>query len=344
MERFDVVVIRNFIIKIISVVCIFVFVKSSSDVNKYILINSASILVSNFTLLFHLKNEIQKVDRRKINLKTKIKGSLEFFLPVIATQIYSHLDRIMLGALTNNTTEVGYYEQARKIAYLMTTIISSLNGVLLSRVSNLYAQNKYDEIQKYYKNSFKFIVALILPMTVGLFCISDNFTTWFFGTGYEKVSILLKLSCPLVFFMCIGNFAAVQFLSPTGRQNVMTRIYIIAAIINVCLNAAMIPKYLSVGALIASIIAEFYSCIAQIRELRKSRFNFKLTSGIFRFVIASVVMGVAVYSLKLYIPMSGIIKSFVEIATGALIYAVILLALKEPLIFEAIKFARDRKH
>lgn len=52
---------------------------------------------------------------------------------------------------------------------------------------------------------------MLAPMMVGLYCISDNFVLWFFGLEYKEVAILIKLSCPLILFMCIGNFVGVQF-------------------------------------------------------------------------------------------------------------------------------------
>ena len=37
-----------------------------------------------------------------------------FFIPLIAVEIYSQLDKIMLGSMTIGALENGYYEQARK--------------------------------------------------------------------------------------------------------------------------------------------------------------------------------------------------------------------------------------
>lgn len=319
-ERFKIIVLRNVVIKLLSTICIFLFVKNADDVGKYIIITSASVFVSNVSILFCLRGEIVRVNFKRLNPKRQLKGSIEFFIPVISTQIYSHLDRIMLGAMINSSVENGYYEQARKIAYMMTMIVSSLNGVMMSRVSNLYINNKKEEIIKYYRNSFRFIAMIIFPMTVGLIGISNNFTNWFFGNDFDKVAILLKLSAPLVIFMCIGNFVAVQFLSPMKMQNTMTKVYIVAAIINIALNCILIPVGASVGALIASIIAEVYSCFAQVRYLKKSEYNFKMTEHFGKYIFASIVMGICVLIIDLRFPLSGVKKTFIEIFIGGLIY------------------------
>lgn len=336
-EKFKIVVFRNIIIKVISTVCIFVFVKTVNDVDRYVFINSASVLISNMSMILCLRGEIQVVKLRDIHPKRQVRGTLEFFVPVIATQIYSHLDRIMLGALTNNTAESGYYEQARKIAYMMTTIISSLNGVLLSKVSNLYIRGEKEKVIGYYKNSFKYIMIILLPMVLGLIAISKNFTGWFFGNGYSKVAILLVLSAPLVLLMAIGNFVAVQFLSPMGMQNQMTKIYIIAALMNIVLNLLLIPQFLSIGALVASLVAELYSCLAQVRLLKRSEYNFPMMKGVWRYFVCAVIMTAVVLAIESILPIKGILKTIMEVGVGAVVYFILLLAVGGLKDFKLIK-------
>ena len=103
-------------------------------------------------------------------------------------------------------------------------------------------------------------------------------------------------------------------------QNVMTRIYIVAAIINLVLNCILIPLGASVGALTASIIAEVYSCFAQVYYLKNSEYNFKMTAHFGKYIFASIVMGICVLIIDLRFPLSGVEKTFVEIFIGGLIY------------------------
>ena len=103
-------------------------------------------------------------------------------------------------------------------------------------------------------------------------------------------------------------------------QNIMTRIYIVAAIINLVLNCVLIPIGASVGALIASIMAEVYSCFAQVRYLKKSKYNFKMTEHFGKYIFASIVMGMCVFIIDLRFPLSGVKKTFIEIFIGGLIY------------------------
>ena len=60
LEEFKKTVIRNMIVKFISVICIFIFVKTAEDLIKYFMIYVLSILLGNLTLWFYLPKYVRK--------------------------------------------------------------------------------------------------------------------------------------------------------------------------------------------------------------------------------------------------------------------------------------------
>ena len=67
LEMFKVISIRNLIIKFSSAICIFIFIKNSSDFQKYCLIMLCSVLISQLSLWGICKKEINFI---KISLRT----------------------------------------------------------------------------------------------------------------------------------------------------------------------------------------------------------------------------------------------------------------------------------
>lgn len=243
-----------------------------------------------------------------------------------------------IGALEN-----GYYEQARKITAMVVSIVTSLNTVLLSRVANLYINHQKDQIIDYYRNSVRFIYLLLFPMCVGMLVISQNFTAWFFGTDYGKVATLLDLSCPLLFFMCVGNFVGVQYLSPMGMQNKMTKAYLTAAVVNFCLNLLLIPRLYSVGALIASIIAEAGSCFIQLYYFAKSEYAIPLWKPMWKYIVSALVMGVALLGFNAILPVTGVLQTVADIVVGGIVYAACLILLREELVCMVLKTVKAKQ-
>ena len=113
------------------------------------------------------------------------------------------------------------------------------------------------------KNSFSFVYFLAMPITLGVVCISDKFVPIFFGTGYEKVSLLIKMIAPVIIFIGISNIIGTQYLLPTKRQKSFTISVTTGAVVNFFLNIIFINKIGAVGACIATVIAEFVVTIVQ---------------------------------------------------------------------------------
>lgn len=329
MENFRITVIRNAVVRIASIACIFLFVKKPTDLFLYIFIISASNLISNLFYYLNLHQHVVKVPLSELRPLRHVRGTIEFFIPLIAVEIYSHLDRIMLGYMMPTTVESGYYEQARKITSLVVGLIVSINSVMMPRIANLYVKNEKSSIISFYRKTFNILLMIMLPACIGLILISDNFVLWFFGTEYVKVSTLIKLSALLIVFMCIGNFAGIQYLSPTGQQNKMTAAYVVAAVTNIALNAYMIPRFASVGALVASIIAELISCGIQMLLLLKSEYSFRLVKGSWKYLIATAGMAFTIILVHFLVKVRGPLGTGVDVVFGGLVYYALLLLVKE---------------
>lgn len=342
-ENFKIVAVRNMLIKSLLVTLTFMIVKDESDLNLYILINSLSVFVGNVIFWGRLKKDVLCISWQELNIVRHIRGSLEFFIPLIAVQIYSHLDKIMLGALANTLDENGYYEQSRKIINVANSILVSLNTVLFPRISNLYVHSNKNQIIKIYKEAIHFFFFLLFPIIIGIIMISDNLVIWFLGEEFSKVAYLLKISTPLLLFMGIGNFVGTQYLIPTGKQNIMTLIYIISAIINVIFNFWLIPRLYSVGALVSSCLAEFISCFLQVILLKRGEFNFSIHEGIWKYLISAMIMGSVLIILNKVLTIRGISYTIIQIFVGIIIYLLTQIVLNSKEIKRIKKFFKVSK-
>ena len=117
-EEFKVIVIRNVLIKIIGIICIFTFVKTKADLSLYVFIYSGTLLLGNLSMWLTINKHITRVPFKELKIIKHLKPTLILFFPQIAISIYTVLDKLMIGLITNNTTQIGYYEQAQKIIKL----------------------------------------------------------------------------------------------------------------------------------------------------------------------------------------------------------------------------------
>ena len=193
LEEFKKISIRNIIIKLVSVTAILCFVRTREDVGIYTFILAFSSLISSICLLPSLRKNICRVDMTSLNLLKHVKGSLVFFVPSIASMIISTVDKTMIDAFTQMPEENGYYAEASKIELLCFSLFSSLNLIMRSRMAYLFHNKHKDETSGLLLRSMQFVVMIAYPITVGTIAITNRFVPWFFGPGFEKVTVLLPM-------------------------------------------------------------------------------------------------------------------------------------------------------
>lgn len=330
-EEYKFISIRNIFIKIIFTICIFIFIKNTNDLNLYIFLSSLSILLSSISLWFHIPKLLIKVSFKELKIFSHWKNTLIYFLPQIATSIYTLLDKTMLGYITGLEVENGYYEQAHKIINITLTVITSLNTVMSPRMSYLYKEKKLEEIKIRLLQSLKFVLFLSLPMSLGLIAISSSFVPWFFGIEYEQVSILLPIFAPIIFVIAISNCLGSQCLTPCGKRGKSSIALWIGAIVNVIINLLLIPTLKSIGAVIASIGAETVITIIYF-YLSKEYISIKrIFLNTWKYAFSSFIMFFVVFFLVRILPIR-VIYTVIEVITGILLYLFVLFILKDDLI------------
>ncbi len=328
MEEFKKIITRNVVIKVVTLILIFIFIKTPDDLWKYILIYVLSTFFANFILWIYLPKYIKKDSFKDINLKQHIKPIIILFIPQIATQIYSVLDKAMIGYLVPDIREVGYYEQAQKIINILLTVITSLGIVMLPRISKIYAEGKKENIQQYIEKSFNFLFFIGMPMIFGIIAVSDSFVPIFFGNGYEKVEILINIMSCIILFMGISNILGTQYLLPTKKQKEYTISVFAGAIINVITNFMLIRKYQSIGATIATVIAELIVAVVQLYFARNVISVKKIVKKAPKYMISATFMFAICIIIK-PILQNGIVCLFIQVSIGVVIYLLNLFILRD---------------
>ena len=331
LEEFKKTVTRNLIVKIISVILIFVFVKTKKDLNIYFLIYTMSILIGNLSLWLYLPDFLTIKNIKKINLKKHFKSTIVLFIPQIAIQIYTILDKTMLGTIIIDKAEVGYYTQAEKMIKLMLTVITSLGTVMLPRIASNFAKGDIEKIKIYIKRAFNLVFLISFPMIIGIISVSYIFVPWFFGKGYDKVIPVMCILTPILLFIGMSNVIGMQYLLPTKKQKEYTYSVIIGAIVNFLINLILIPRYGAIGAAIGTIIAEATVTAAQISYTKKYIDYKKILKLTKNYFISSIVMLIMIIVVKVIIG-NSLLSMFVQVGVGVITYGICLLIMKDKFI------------
>jgi O-antigen/teichoic acid export membrane protein len=343
LEEFGKIVLRNFIIKFVSIVLIFVLIHEPSDLNKYVCLIGMMNVLSGLSIWLYLPKYLVAVPRREIKPFRNFSIIIQMFLPQIAIQIYTVLDKTMIGVMTGSPLENGYYEQAEKVVKMSLTIVTSLGTVMLPRIAYAYAHKDYETIRTSMMRSYRFVWFLTVPMFCGFIAVSNNFVPWFFGPGYDKVVPLMQILSGLVIAIGLSNVTGIQYMLPTNQQNKLTLTVVCGSVVNFALNLFFIPMMQSIGAAIASLIAEITVTAVQFYIVRNIFSITAIGRLSIKYLFSGLIMFVVTCLLSIYLKPS-IIHTFITIAAGCLIYAGILLLTKDSMLYMFISKVKGKIH
>lgn len=342
MEQFKYIVIRNSIVKLLSVALIFLLVKSAGDLWIYVLIMSGATLLGNLTMWMRIRQFICPVSLKHLELKKHFKESFIYFIPTVATTIYTVMDKTLIGLITDNNYENGYYESATKIINIAKALtFTSLNTVMGSRISYLFAQEKIAEIKQKIQQSLDCILLIGNACCFGIIGIAAGFVPWFFGPDYSEVVPLLCIMSPLILVIGVSNTLGSLYYTPVGKRAQSARFLIIGSVCNLCFNLVFIPLLGARGAAFGSLFAEgiitllyvHFSCgYLTWKQLAKSCWKY----------LGSALVMLAVVLLIGLTGLSGILLTLVQIAAGGIVYIGLLIVLKDRFTLQAVRMVLSK--
>lgn len=329
LEQFKLTVVRNSAFKIFGIVLLFVLIKSSDDLLLYIFITAVTSLLSNLSLWPYMKRYLVRIDFRKLSFRRHFRETFVYFIPTIASSVYTVLDKTLLGLITSDATQNGYYQQAEKIINLAKSVVfTALNSIVGVRNAFLFSEKRFSEIHEKIKTSFNYIFFMGFGCCFGIMGVARTFVPVFFGDGYNQVIGLLYIFAPIIVIVGISNCLGSQYYTPCGRRKESTNYLIVGSVINLILNILLIPQFGAEGAAIASVIAETVVSILYVRfscgygnvSLLAKTGKKKMFAGIFMFCI--------VYSLN-QLQINSLFILALQVVIGCCIYMMILLVLRD---------------
>ena len=318
-EQFKLTVIRNMLIKIFSVICIFCFVHNENDIYKYILIMACSTLLSQIVLWPYLKKFVDFKRVKWNNVKKHYKPNIILFIPVIAVSLYKIMDKIMLGYISN-MTEVGYYENAEKIITMVESLIVAIGTVMLPRMSNIFSNGNKESENQYFDFSMIAVIIYSCAVMFGLISIKDVFTEIYFGKEFMKTGVLIGYLAITILFFGIGNVLRTQYLIPLKLDDIYIKSAILGAIVNFIINAIMIPKFNSIGAAIGTVFAEIIVSMYQFYKVRNKVHLKKYIPELIYFIVSGYFMS---FIIKLLPKQNNnVITLIMDIVIGGIVYII----------------------
>lgn len=333
-EEYVYIAIRSSIIKFVSILSLFVFVKNTSDYLIYAFISSLAIGGNYIFNVINLRGKVKLV-LKNINLIKHLKPILILVISSVAIELYSKIDITMLGTMVSKE-EVAFYSNSQKLITSVLTFITAISGILLPRLSFYYIHER-ERFNNLINVGFNIVILITLPSCLGLILTSKELVIFLFGNSYLNSVAPLKILSILLIVKSVGDILCYQVIISSGHENKLVPAYLSGVIVNITLNLILISKFQSSGAAIASMLSEIVvNCILLVYT--KSIFKLYLNNkDIFKVFVSLILMCIGIYLFKLVPIESNTLKLCFEISIGVIIYFGCNIILKNNLLSSTIR-------
>lgn len=333
LEEYGYITGRSLIIKGLSLLALFLFVKTQQDYVIYALISSLATGGNYIYNVIHAKRFV-KVEISGIELKRHLKPVLLIACIIFLSSIYNKIDVTMLNMMATDES-VGYYSYAQKTVNMVLTMANAVTAALLPRLSYYYENDK-EGFYRLLDKGFQILCFMTLPLAVGMTMVASQTVEFLYGEAFEPAALTIQLMCPLILIKGFGDLFCYQLVYSTKSEKIILPAAASASVINVITNAALIPMLLQNGAVIASVFSEFVTNAIQFIYMKKKvgfNFNWKaLFTGLF----STVIMALCVWGLML-IELPNTIGLIIEVSCGGVAYVAINAIMKNELMFELLQ-------
>lgn len=269
MEKMKYITFLNIFAKVIFTICIFIFIRKTSDYIYVPLIGSLGYLATGIISLwiifrnFEVKLKLPTIK----NVQYQLKEGWHIFISSGAISLYTLSNVFILGLLTNNII-VGYYSAAEKIIKAVQGLFSPMSQTAYPYISKLASESRQKALvfikkMLIFVGSGSFIVSLLV------FVFASPIVHIVLGSQYEKSIIVLRILAFLPFIIGLSNIFVVQGLYVFRFQQIVSKFVVAIAIFHLFLLVAFTYFYSFVGSAMAVVLTEIFITIFSIKYFYK---------------------------------------------------------------------------
>ena len=188
--------------------------------------------------------------------KSLLSTSKYYIIPSLMVVIFQHTDRIMIKLMIGEI-ETGFYSAAVTCigisGFVFAAIIDTARPVILEE-----KERNMELYEKRMVQLYSIITCLSLTQSIGMTLLAKPLVYFLYGTEYSRASDILAVAVWYITFSHYGSVRNIWILAEE-KQQYLTAINLIGAVVNIVINFLLIPIFGAVGAAIASVITQFFT-------------------------------------------------------------------------------------
>lgn len=341
-EDFRYITLRSIIVKIVSIILLFIFVKTKNDVLWYCGYLVIGVLGGNLFNFFRLRKYISFKGLKWAAIKPfrHLRAVINVFALSFLASLYQNLNTVVLGYAKGDGS-VAFYTMALKLVLIGSSILNSFTYVLIPRLSEYSEKQQGTSFASLAQKSWDINILISLPLSIGFILMAPELIQIFSTSEFEPAIITIRILALLVLVTSLSSVLGLQILYSLGKIGIQIRCAIIGACVNFTL-LFFLTKILGENGVAISYITAEISVLLSLAIIGRKFIPIQyIKVNYYKYAIATLVMSVVVLALKQL--SYNIYLQFALVAlTGSVVYFFVLLILKDTLIRDSLKSLKTK--
>ena len=295
-ENFKYITIRSLIIKLLYTLSVFIFVRSKNDVVLYFAL-TASMALANTCVNLLYSRHFAHFSFRDVNIRAFLRPVLTLGVYGLMVAMYTYFTGIYLGFVADDA-EVGAYQAAKKLLYLILGAFTAFAVVMFPRASALLSKDNLEEYNVKISQSFELVFSTAIPIVIFCEVFASDIIRILSGPEFGAAVMPMRILMPILFLSAMAQIWVMQVLFPMRKDWVVLTGSVIGAICAICLCLLLIRPYGAVGTAIALLLSEVLAnSFGLVYALSKGllRFPLSLFARSLLYCLPYLVLCLAVY-------------------------------------------------
>ena len=300
LSDFKYITFRSLIVRALSIISIFIFVKEKADFNIYFLITLLTIFL---TVIININYARKYISKKVI---VTFKGTLLHFKPVfllgiymVLTSIYLVLPITLLGFFSSKAA-VGYYYSADKIIRMIVSIFTALTTVMIPKLNNIIEQKGSSEYILLVQKLLTIVITLGIPLSFFVYLVAEPMIMLLAGKDFSNSIFCIQVLSPVILIVALAQIFVILILSVNRRDKEMVILSTIGVSISLIINVTLIPYFAEKATAYSQLSAEFFvTVISFFLARRYLNFNFPVRKFVLNILLVIPFALITYLSMKL---------------------------------------------
>jgi O-antigen/teichoic acid export membrane protein len=336
-SNFKYVTIRSIFIRAISIVTIFLFVKTKDDFSVYFVILVCTVFFTVLVDIYYAKNFITgKITLSARGIMLHIKPIFVLGIYMVLTSIYSVLPITLLGFLSTKLA-VGYYYGANRIIRMVISVFSAFISVMIPRLNLVMETQGKNEYLLLLNKSLNIVISFGIAITFFIFLMADPIVMILAGKNFINSILIIQIMSPIILFVAFAQIFVLLILNIYRKDKYMVLLSFIGMTTSLFINLIFIPAFAEKATAFSQLFAEFLVTLVSFLFARKV-LNFIFPTKVFLLnVLCAIPFSFITYLSFRYLHNNFIIIFISSLSCGLYFLFYQLFIIRDKFIFELLQ-------